>query len=381
VVHPVAAPVPRKAPVILAAATPVTPKDEKVPASSATATAEKKKIVAANAAEVTAKQPEPEGEAAVVQAGSAAIEPVVPVPVVAVSFVPSAVTSAVGKAAGEVEAKPVARKVVAATGHAEAPKVLGTTGAESTAAGDRPVERSAANAAPEVPAVTPIGAHLSGTLAGGAESSLAVAVPSLGAISAPVHAAAPSSASAATGKTSMAPDPAQSAGTADWSGGLSDSRTLVSNANVLEVGLTGGAHGWLRVRAEMGQTGEVTASLVASNVGSAASLSHQLGAISDYLKSETVGVSSLVVTAPEKNSGVDVSTGSSQFAGSPGGGQPQQDGRERSGTGSLPMPGQQLGLDSNVVSGMAALAATYQGSGVPAAMLSGGSGGWVNVRV
>jgi hypothetical protein len=45
------------------------------------------------------------------------------------------------------------------------------------------------------------------------------------------------------------------------------------------------------------------------------------------------------------------------------------------------MPGQQLGLDSNVVSGMAALAATYQGSGVPAAMLSGGSGGWVNVRV
>jgi hypothetical protein len=79
-----------------------------------------------------------------------------------------------------------------------------------------------------------------------------------------------------------------------------DTRTLIANPNVLEVGLTGGAHGWVRVRAEVGQTGEVQASLVAANAGAADALHKQLGAISAYLKKEAVSVSSLVVAAPER---------------------------------------------------------------------------------
>jgi hypothetical protein len=163
----------------------------------------------------------------------------------------------------------------------------------------------------------------------------------------------------------------------DGVGGLSAPRMLSSSANVLEVGITGGAHGWLRVRAEMGHTGEVTASLVASNAASAESLDKQLGAISAFLKTETVGVSALVVTAPARGTGVDVSAGSSQGQASGStsgsGGQERQSRQEFAG----------FGLQQFGTSGVQ----QPQGSGLngssalASAAIAGGSGGWVNVRV
>ncbi len=77
-------------------------------------------------------------------------------------------------------------------------------------------------------------------------------------------------------------------------------RTLAATPNVLEVGITGGPHGWLRVRAELGHTGEVTASLMAPNSHAAESLRQQLPGLSSYLQGNAVAVGSLAVTAPEK---------------------------------------------------------------------------------
>lgn len=92
---------------------------------------------------------------------------------------------------------------------------------------------------------------------------------------------------------------------------LGEPHMLLASPHVLEVGITGGAHGWLRVRAELEHTGQVTASLVASSAGSADALQKQLGAISAYLKSESIGVTSLAVTAPERNGAMQLASGGS----------------------------------------------------------------------
>ena len=76
----------------------------------------------------------------------------------------------------------------------------------------------------------------------------------------------------ATLKPELSQHAAEAAGTSATSSDLGDAKTLRATSNVLEVGLTGGPHGWLRVRAELGHTGEVTASLVASNPSAATSL-------------------------------------------------------------------------------------------------------------
>jgi hypothetical protein len=166
------------------------------------------------------------------------------------------------------------------------------------------------------------------------------------------------------------------------SSGFSEPRAMVANANVLEVGLTGGAHGWLRVRAELGHTGEVTASLVASNAGSAQSLDRQLGAMADYLKSEAVSVGSLTVSASEKSAGTDVSSGSSggeagnqsgSSSGNGGNARQQQSFPEWPGTASGSNPEEVLsGISQSMASG---------GSAIPSALMGSGVGGWLNVRV
>jgi hypothetical protein len=152
--------------------------------------------------------------------------------------------------------------------------------------------------------------------------------------------------------------------------GLGEAKTLVSTPSVLEVGITGGAHGWLRVRAELEQTGEVTASLMASSAASADALHKQLGAMSAYLKSEVVGVSSLAVTAPEKSGGTQ-GLGAQANSANPGaaGG---------SGAGSS---SQQRGNSNEKATPWAGLEADYASQAVPAALLGTGVGGWLNVRV
>ena len=69
--------------------------------------------------------------------------------------------------------------------------------------------------------------------------------------------------------------------------GFAEIRTLVSTPHVLEVGVAAGAHGWLRVRAELGASGEVAASLQPSSAVQEHALGEELGAISDYLSAST----------------------------------------------------------------------------------------------
>ena len=152
---------------------------------------------------------------------------------------------------------------------------------------------------------------------------------------------------------------------------LSEPHTLLASPHVLEVGITGGAHGWLRVRAELEHTGEVTASLVASSAGSADALHKQIGAISAYLKSEAIGVTSLAVTAPEKSSAMAGSKESAAANSSTGEGarrssdQPQA--RERE-------PQARSGPDT------LRLQPTYA-RGLSNVLAAGRNGGWLDIRV
>jgi hypothetical protein len=153
-----------------------------------------------------------------------------------------------------------------------------------------------------------------------------------------------------------------------------DTRTLVATPNVLEIGLTGGAHGWVRVRAEVGQTGEVQASLVASNAGAADALHKQLGDISAYLKNEAVAVSSLVVAAPER---AYQSQGSATYEMPSGAG-----GAGAQAQGSRRDPEAPVGVVANVPDSgdwISLPPATSSSSGLSLAGIS--SGGWLNVVV
>jgi hypothetical protein len=71
--------------------------------------------------------------------------------------------------------------------------------------------------------------------------------------------------------------------------------TLLVTPNVLEVGVASGSHGWLKVRAELDGSGGVAASVTANSTSATETMHKDLPALSAYLSSESVGVSSLVV--------------------------------------------------------------------------------------
>ncbi len=169
------------------------------------------------------------------------------------------------------------------------------------------------------------------------------------------------------------------AGAADSAGSSPDeTRTLVATPHVLEVGITGGAHGWLRVRAELEHTGEVTASLVASSSASADALHKELGAMSAYLKSEVVEVSSLAVTAMTKGGamqGAGAQGGSGPGGSAPGAG--SGSGMQQRGGGDAKQSGW-LGIGGESAGGFKG----GQGARTTAGLsLGAGLGGWLNVRV
>jgi hypothetical protein len=94
----------------------------------------------------------------------------------------------------------------------------------------------------------------------------------------------------------------------------------------LEVGVLDGTHGWLRVRAELGADGVVSASLTAS-ASAHESLRAVLPEMANYLESEAVGVSKLAVhrtaegaPAMAANTGEGQGTGNAQSQ--------RQDGRQ-----------------------------------------------------
>jgi len=88
-------------------------------------------------------------------------------------------------------------------------------------------------------------------------------------------------------------------------------RTLVATPTALEVGVPGGTHGWLKVRAELTGDGGVHAWVSASSTAGAEMLRRELPTLTTYLHQEQVAVSSVVVHA---------SSGSGSLADSSAGG-------------------------------------------------------------
>lgn len=77
--------------------------------------------------------------------------------------------------------------------------------------------------------------------------------------------------------------------------GTDQHKTLVAAPTALEVGVPGGTHGWLRVRAELAGDGAVHASVSSSSTAGTEMLRRELPSLTNYLHQEQVSVSSVVI--------------------------------------------------------------------------------------
>jgi hypothetical protein len=75
-------------------------------------------------------------------------------------------------------------------------------------------------------------------------------------------------------------------------------RMLTATPTVLEVGIQSGTHGWLKVRAEMADSGVVNASISSPSSTGQEMLHRELPAMTAYLQEEKVAVNAIVVHAP-----------------------------------------------------------------------------------
>ena len=144
-------------------------------------------------------------------------------------------------------------------------------------------------------------------------------------------------------------------------------RTITSTPTVLEVGFNG-THGWLRVRAELAHTGEISASLTTASSHVAETLQKNLLAITAYLSTEQVGISSVVVNAAAESKGEQFHESGSNHGGEAGA-QGQRNSRQDE---------SHLLVDDPAFRGETIDRAM---SSIPAAVYAGGGGGWLSVRV
>jgi len=80
-------------------------------------------------------------------------------------------------------------------------------------------------------------------------------------------------------------------------GSIDRPETLIATPTSLEVGVQNGTHGWLKVRAEMTETGVINASVSASSTTGQEMLHRELPALTAYLQSEKVAVNEVTVHA------------------------------------------------------------------------------------
>lgn len=144
-----------------------------------------------------------------------------------------------------------------------------------------------------------------------------------------------------------------------------DTRTLAATPQVLEVGIASGTHGWLRVRAELGSGGEVSASVLAPSMASAQALRHELPALQEYLTREQVGVGSVIVSSAPDSRSTATAGGGRQHS--------QQHSQQQAGEQSARTPGSVEPWKRVEAGGMFGL--------LDKSSLAGHGGGWVNVRV
>lgn len=102
--------------------------------------------------------------------------------------------------------------------------------------------------------------------------------------------------------------------------------TLIATPTSLEVGVSNGTHGWLKIRAEMADGGAVNTSLSPSSITGQQMLHRELPSLAAYLKSEHVAVNAVVVQ-PMPANGSDA-RGFFGGTGGNGHGQAQQSGSQ-----------------------------------------------------
>lgn len=152
-------------------------------------------------------------------------------------------------------------------------------------------------------------------------------------------------------------------------------RTLLATPTALEVGVSNGTQGWLKIRAEMTDGGVVNASLSSATSAGQEMLHRELPALTAYLQDERVAVNTVVIPA-SATAGTE-----SRFAGEMdghGSGEPQQSGDRRGGN---ERQGPIHGIadrGDEISTGMG-----WEGAGHEGLLSAGryaGGGSWLNVR-
>ena len=80
--------------------------------------------------------------------------------------------------------------------------------------------------------------------------------------------------------------------------------TVTGTPTALEVGVPGGSHGWLTVRAELGRDGSVHASMSSNSAAGTEALQREVPQLTSYLHQEQVHVSSVVVHTAQSSTGL-----------------------------------------------------------------------------
>jgi hypothetical protein len=149
-------------------------------------------------------------------------------------------------------------------------------------------------------------------------------------------------------------------------------KTLMATSTTLEVGLPGGSHGWLKVRAELTGDGVVHASVTSNTSAGTEMLRRELPSLTNYLHQEQIPIHSVAIHAPPDV--MDSSNASS------GGGQNHESGRGAA-------EGQKDSRDQStavlVKGGDVFLQEAQEDTGGAGWPLSAGharAGGWLNVR-
>jgi hypothetical protein len=146
-------------------------------------------------------------------------------------------------------------------------------------------------------------------------------------------------------------------------------RALAASPTMLEIGVSGGSHGWLKIRAELTDDGAVHASVSSSSTTGAEMLRRDLPLLTTYLHQEQVALGSLVVHA---SAGTQDTFGMSSGFGTSAGSQQQTDaqqGRSQQDTNTYREWNERPWSDGMDEDGIAWL---------PQAMNAGG--GWLSVR-
>ena len=149
-------------------------------------------------------------------------------------------------------------------------------------------------------------------------------------------------------------------------------RMMTATPTALEVGIPNGTHGWLRVRAEMADSGGINASVSAASSSGQEMLHRELPSLTAYLQQEKVAVNTVVVHAAAA-AGAEL-RGSGSGMNSGGGGQTPQrsneggEQRQNVGKGTLNRLDEAMGHQEDGEDGVSTLAMYASG------------GSWLSVR-